>query len=61
MERIIKKYLVLAIQPGVMTVIGEANTLEDATAYIEGYQGEASFAIQYPDGTMHGWEKPRRV
>ena len=34
----------------------EFDTLDEALKYVHDHEGEASFAITYPDGSYHVWE-----
>jgi hypothetical protein len=35
----------------------EFETLKEALSYVREIEGQASFAIEYPDGTWHNWEE----
>jgi hypothetical protein len=35
--------------------IAEFKSLADALAYVEQHEGEASYAIKYPNGQWHRW------
>jgi hypothetical protein len=50
------KYKLWATQGQAGSVVGEFDTLEAALADCEKHEGEASFAITYPDGTYHQWK-----
>jgi hypothetical protein len=34
----------------------ECATLKEALSYVKEMEGQASFAIEYPDGTWHKWD-----
>lgn len=40
------------------SVEAEFVTLDEALAHVERLAGQASFAIEYPDGTYHDWVGP---
>ena len=56
-ERRKMKHKIYATQGQGNTLVDECYTLEEALAIVSAREGEASFAIQYPSGTWHEWEK----